>query len=152
MKILFVCQANMCRSVMAEALFDQESKKQGLDADVNSAGLMGFAGTAPTFETVSVMKDAGVDVKDHETRPLSPSDIRDSELVITMTQAQKELILKKIGQEGTKILTLSESAGDDAGDIMDPTEKEEKKHVEIRDQISGLVGRLVGRIKAGELP
>ena len=142
----------MCRSVMAEALFHQESQKQGLEADVNSAGLMGFAGTAPTYETISVMKDAGVDVRDHETRPLSPSDVRESELVITMTQAQKDLILKKVGKEATKILTLSESAGEKVGDIIDPTEREEDKHVEVRDQISGLVGLLVGRIKAGELP
>ena len=49
MKLLFVCTGNTCRSAMAQALAEKMIKDNGLDFEVDSAGL--FAdGHSPASE------------------------------------------------------------------------------------------------------
>ncbi|MFV1995939.1 MAG: hypothetical protein ACC661_10935 [Verrucomicrobiales bacterium] len=59
-KIAFICTANMCRSPMAEAIFDHEATKRGLAVDCFSAGTLGMAGYPPMEEALAACANHGV--------------------------------------------------------------------------------------------
>src|SRR5688572_18425355 len=65
MRILFVCQGNTCRSPIAEGLV---RKFGGGLVQATSAGLRPGAYLAD--ETRQIMEEIGVDLSDHEPRPL----------------------------------------------------------------------------------
>jgi protein-tyrosine-phosphatase len=149
LKVLFVCKANVCRSVMAEAFFKAAAAAAGLEAEASSAGLMAFAGVTPAPETAAAMREAGLDVAGHEANPLRPQDLMGSDLVVVMSASQKDAILRKLPALADKVKTLHEAGGDGAGDVEDPTDQSAEVLTGVRDLIRGLVRGLVDRIKAG---
>lgn len=42
--VAFICSANLCRSLMAHAIFAAEAKRRRLDVNVQSAGMFDFEG------------------------------------------------------------------------------------------------------------
>lgn len=149
MKILFVCKANVCRSVMAEAFFRAEASRQGLVVEQASAGLMAFAGVTPAAETVAAMKELGLDVGGHEANPLKPLDLVVSDWVVTMSASQKDAITRKLPGMKAKIKTLHEAAGSGPGEIPDPTDEGEEVLRKVRDDIGALTKAMVERLKDG---
>ena len=76
MRILFVCTGNTCRSPMAEAYFKSLCEKSGrLDITVESAGTFGGDGEPASSQSVSVMKDHGIDLSAHKSSTLTKEKI-----------------------------------------------------------------------------
>ena len=97
MNVLFVCQLNSVRSPMAEGLL---RKKLGSKANVKSCGL---TPVDPNDFMMTVMKEVGVDMSEHE--PLSLNDIRehDFDRVIAFTESAKAGAEAVFGESGLKI-------------------------------------------------
>ncbi|GGX58793.1 arsenate reductase [Litorimonas cladophorae] len=69
MRVLFICQLNSVRSPMAEGLL---RKRLGDAVDVQSCGLTPIE---PNDFMLSVMREVGIDMGDHE--PLALADLQD---------------------------------------------------------------------------
>lgn len=88
LRILTVCTANVCRSVMAAALLQAHLNRMGIDAAVTSAGTQaGIAAGDP--DTVAVLAERGLFVEGHEPRRLSRDLVQQdgADLVLTATTA-----------------------------------------------------------------
>ena len=74
MKLLFVCTGNTCRSAMAQALAEKMIKDNGLDFEVDSAGL--FAdGHSPASENAKrAVEKYGATLDAHISTPLTTAD------------------------------------------------------------------------------
>jgi len=93
--ILLLCTGNSCRSVMAEGLFKKYLKDSGKgDIEVASAGIMAIDGFPPTDETISVMKDSGVDVSGYKSKRLTSDLINKSDLVLVMEDIHKDFVIR----------------------------------------------------------
>ncbi|HEY1064285.1 MAG TPA: low molecular weight phosphatase family protein [Candidatus Saccharimonadales bacterium] len=93
MKVLFVCWANVGRSQMAAALYNQMTNSQdadsaGTEVDVPGETLLERrqrrGGTAP----IDVMADKGFDVSNAQRTQLTPEMLDNYDLIVSM--AQKE--------------------------------------------------------------
>jgi protein-tyrosine phosphatase len=84
-RILVVCTANRCRSVMAEALLARRLAASGVAGSVRSAGLL-REGDPPPPEVISAMAQYGLDVADHRSRMLHPGALADAGLVLGMAR------------------------------------------------------------------
>lgn len=71
MKVLFICQLNSVRSPMAEGLL---RKRMGDRIDVRSCGL---SPVDPNEFMLSVMREVGIDMSEHE--PLALADVQDDD-------------------------------------------------------------------------
>lgn len=109
---------------MAEVMFRRMLEKKGFDEEYacSSAGIYAFEGDPATFEARTVIREYGLDLKEHSARVLDHEAIKNSYLLLTMTRDHKRMILDVYPETADKLFTLKEYAGyrQDDWDIGDP--------------------------------
>jgi len=123
--VLFVCTGNTCRSPMAEALM-RARLAQKLKCDVhqledrgvmiNSAGIAAMTGGRASPESVEVMNERDLDLKNHHSQPLTGSLVRFVDMMLTMTRSHREAILSEWPEAASRTALLSH----DGTDVADP--------------------------------
>lgn len=85
-RVLFVCLGNICRSPLAESIFQHLARERGVEAEfeVDSAGTSGYhAGDPPDARSVETARAKGVQVVG-ASRQLSAEDLDAFDYVIAM--------------------------------------------------------------------
>lgn len=86
MKVLFVCDGNICRSPLAAEYMRHRSVREGLShLVVDSAGLLGIEGASAAAFSMLVAQEEGLDLTRHRSRGIRDSDLRSADLVAVMT-------------------------------------------------------------------
>jgi protein-tyrosine phosphatase len=83
--VLFVCTGNQCRSPLSAALLERELDRRHISLTVGSAGFVS-EGVPPPEELTSVAANSGIDIGEHRSRLLTPSDLAAAGLVVTMAR------------------------------------------------------------------
>ncbi len=107
MKVLFVCDGNICRSPLAAEYLRHRAVREGLShLLVDSAGLLGIEGAPAAPFSVEVARDAGLDLTRHRSRGVTPADARTVDLVVAMTLVQLESLARRYPAGGQRRLLL----------------------------------------------
>jgi protein-tyrosine phosphatase len=112
-RILVVCEGNICRSPMAAALLAKALPNVG----VISAGTHAPVDRGADPAAIELMKQRSLDIGEHVTTPLTAAHLREAQLVLTMTRAQRERIEALYPFARGKVYRLAEH---DHLDIVDP--------------------------------
>lgn len=92
--VIFICNANMCRSPMAEGILRMELEKRGISQlAVSSMGIHALEGNGATENAVNVCGEAGIDISNHRSRHLVPGELKNSRLILTMEQVQVDYLI-----------------------------------------------------------
>lgn len=83
-KVLFVCTANVCRSPMAEAIFDALAGERGLNLRAESAGVRALKGEPMVPNASAALEEIGVHAEGHRARQVSKEILEEAALVLTM--------------------------------------------------------------------
>lgn len=122
-KILFICHGNICRSTMAQFVFQHMVNEAGLSNrfEIDSAATSREElGNGPHRGTVRKMKEAGIPVLPHRARQVTKADYDYYDLLIIMDQENLWGIRRIIPDDPEeKIHLLLEYAGQ-ARDVADP--------------------------------
>lgn len=127
--ILFVCTGNTCRSPMAAALLRQLLNERGgefRNIRVSSAGLYAHPGASASPEAIETMRGYGLDLSNHLARELAREELAAADLILTMTNAQKNQIIKVYPAVKDRVYVLREyvygkdAAGEAQWDVLDP--------------------------------
>ncbi len=140
MKILFVCTGNTCRSPMAEAIFNKLCSKEH---SAFSRGTGVFIPQKISQKSVEALKMFDIDNSSHKSAMVCEEDIRNSDLVLTMTSAHKMALKSSYPSYKQKIFTLNEKATGKDSDIEDPYGLGQENYNECAKEIYNSVEKLL---------
>ena len=125
-KVLFVCLGNICRSPMAEGVFNKLAKERGLENLFfsDSAGTAGYhIGELPDLRTRKVCELKHTPLN-HRGRKINKDDLQEYDLLLAMDQANYFDILNQLAvsdEEKHKVRLLrSFEQGALEGEVPDP--------------------------------
>lgn len=108
--LLVVCTANIARSPLAAALFEVHARARGMDGQVEiaSAGTRAREGDAAAPRSIAIAAGWGVDLKRHRSQPVTDELLSRSDLVLTMTEAHRDLLAGRGARVSQRCFTLPE--------------------------------------------
>lgn len=147
MKILVVCTGNTCRSPMAEGILKYLADKKNLNLKVRSAGIMAFVGDSASDNSVSILKDMGIDISNHRSSLVNDYMVDESDIILTMTSSHKDILIKRFANARNKTFLYNEYAYGKYTDISDPFGGNIYRYEKTRDEIykasEAIIERLV---------
>ena len=105
--VLFVCTGNICRSPIAEGLFRRLLGNRK-DIAVVSAGVHAVSGQPPSLYAVEVCAEAGADISNLRSQPLTAALVDRATHIFAMTGAHLETIQTLFPQGAEKSFLLRE--------------------------------------------
>lgn len=108
--VLFVCTANQCRSPMAEALLKALAAQHGETErwQIQSAGTWAEAGRPATQPAQAVMRQRGLDLTAHRSRPVAAELLEAVDAILVMTRHHQEALQAEFPAVHGKVLLLSQ--------------------------------------------
>jgi len=143
--VLFVCTGNICRSPIAEYLFNHYAAIHKLPYLAKSAGLL-ESGAHISFNSQQLLKEQGINAEMHRSRKINPEILGGSWLILTMEARQRDIINMNYPDYSNKVFTLNEYIGD-KGDIDDPINKGIDYYRSIYEQIEQALQKLIVMLK-----
>jgi protein-tyrosine-phosphatase len=141
---------------MAEALFQERLRAKGMESDwtVASAGISAFGGSPPTHFARLAMRERGLDLNDHRSKPVSAAMMEDFELILVMEASHKSFLQSRFPHAAKKIYLLTEMIGEKR-DIEDPVLGDLERYQETAGELDGIFERGFKRIvkrAGGKIP
>lgn len=110
LNVLFVCTGNICRSPLAEQLFDQLAKQAKLSTKVKSAGVHALTGEQMHPNSQEAMRQINFTPKEHASQQLTQTLTNQADLIITATKEHANSTAQIDPAASKKIFTLKELA------------------------------------------
>lgn len=151
MKILFVCLGNICRSPLAEAIFNHKIKVQKLDflfeSDSCGTGNYHIGGPADA-RTISIAVKYHVGIN-HVARQLLEEDLIDYDQIIAMDQSNYSNILRIAAAKDNKhkVRLMRDYDPKGKGDVPDPYYGTEKDFQEVFEILDRSIDQLIVELK-----
>src|SRR5262245_1722907 len=147
--IVFMCTANICRSPVAQVLFADWLRRQGLGSNwrVSSAGTWAEPGAAASTYSRQLMAEAGLDLEHHSAQRADADLLAGADLVLCMTASQREGLQLEFPRYANRIYLLTELVGP-GYDVDDPYGGPREGYVEMVRELRGLIERAGPRILA----
>ncbi len=172
MRLVVVCHANVARSVAAAHLLSGYLAREGVHAEVVSAGTHATEGQPVSPKTLAALSDAleaPVSMSAHRAHQLTDEDERWAELIDTMEAAQVRALRRWHPEAAGRVATLALLAGalpeappdlgarvramalegiefDDRDDVADPAGGDEATYAEMMTTLVTQCGELARRL------
>jgi protein-tyrosine phosphatase len=105
--ILAVCTGNVCRSPAVERLL---ATKLGPTVTVSSAGTHALVGHPISEPMAALLHESGIETNRFEARRVSEQMLKESDLILPMTRAQRGLVVEQWPAAVRRTFTLREFA------------------------------------------
>lgn len=154
-RVLLVCQANTCRSVMAQVILEKLLRDRGAHGHVTvrSGGVAPWArdGMLASHDARLALREVGIHLPEDG---FASTDLRrhrelvaGADVILTMTEEQKRAVGAFAEARGRAVFTLREFAGQ-GGDIEDPFGGDEERYRLARDEIARCLAGSLDRLLA----
>jgi protein-tyrosine phosphatase len=132
----------MARKLIADKLGCGIAELQDRGVIVASAGLSAMMGGFPSPEAVEVMSEMGLDLRDHESQPITEQLVRHADVICTMTRGHRQAILSQWPDAAPRTRLLCRDQMDVADPIGGPTDFYRRCAVQIKTELESLIETL----------
>jgi protein-tyrosine phosphatase len=161
MKVVFVCSANTCRSVIARYLFIEALKKKKFNIKVESMGInTNESISRPSENTVAVLREISIDALKYKPRQIDKVGLRNADLILVMEKEQIDFIDDELLNRTFLLSNFAYSLkkwsvdtgnieiefSDFEENIEDPYGKDIDAYRACRDKIKGYIDIIVSKI------
>ncbi len=137
--VVFICTANVCRSPMAEKLFEDALTKSDVKKKIRvfSAGLTAANGDQASENSRDAIKEIGLDLSDHRSMAATTTTLHNASAIFCMTESHRALMhLYFELDENFPIYLMREFIeGADDKELPDPFGQDLKVYRECRDKM-----------------
>lgn len=110
--LLFVDTGDNCRCPLAIGYLTKLLSQKGIDyIDLRHMGVMTPNDLLPTPEVVQLLKEEGVDIRYHRSRPVNDDLIRQADLVLGFTAIHVQTCLRRVPDSKPKTFLLKDYVG-----------------------------------------
>src|ERR671921_1649042 len=109
-QILFVCTANVCRSPMAEAIFNALAEERGLAWRAESVGVAALVGEHITPNARAALDEVGIYANEHRARQVGEEMLEEADLVLGMGPRHVATLRRRFGGLSERVYTLPQYA------------------------------------------
>lgn len=138
MKVAFVCVQNAGRSQMATAFAERERASRDVDVDIVTGGTMPADHVHDSV--VRAMREIGVDLSNRTPREVTPEELGESHIVVTM------------GCSAEDVCPASSSGEDRDWGLDDPGDLDMAGVRRVRDEIESRVSGLFDELARNDGP
>jgi len=109
-RILFVCTANVCRSPMAEAIFNALAEERGLLWRAESAGVAALVDEDITPNARAALDEVGIYANEHRARQVGEAMLGEADLVLGMSPRHVATLRRRFGDLSERVYALPQYA------------------------------------------
>lgn len=143
--IIIVGAADTGRAPMAAAMLQRHLQRRGIDAIVESAGVLGHDGDPASEEARRTIEQMGLDIEAHIARSLSQELVDRANLLIAIDSGVLKVSRGHFQEAAERIHSLGELAGQER-DIPDPFKMQIGAWLAYATEIDQLLSRALPRI------
>ncbi|HDR4725010.1 low molecular weight protein arginine phosphatase [Bacillus cereus group sp. Sample62] len=144
-RVLFICTGNTCRSPMAEALLRHYGEGK---FEVQSAGVFAYPGSDASIYAKEALVEKGIAI-DHASQQVNETLIDWADIVVTMTENHKQIVLGHYPSVEKKVDTLYGVTEGISKDILDPFGGSLSIYKETLEEMEKLVQTLLKKHSEG---
>ncbi|MCS6984217.1 MAG: low molecular weight phosphotyrosine protein phosphatase [Leptospiraceae bacterium] len=133
-KILFVCLGNICRSPLAQGIFEKKIADRGLSGKyyADSAGISAYhEGERPHIGSIRVAREKGIDIEKQRSRPVRYSDRHEFDYFVAMDRSNYHALLTDFALPPEKVLLMRDFDPQGGDDVPDPWGKNHAAFLEV---------------------
>ncbi|MCR5742383.1 MAG: hypothetical protein K6F92_01450 [Lachnospiraceae bacterium] len=145
-RILFICNDNTCRSIMAEAIMKsiENSISEENRPRVHSRGLVVLFSEPINPKAVMVMRKNHLEPAKETSQQFTDADCKEGTLYLTMTEREKRMVEEMVPHL-SNLYTLREFVGE-VGDINEPYGGTEEDYEMVYEHIDLMVKMVAQKI------
>ena len=114
-RVLFICMGNICRSPLAQGVFEELVRSEGLEGEVfvDSAGTGRWhLGSPPDERAQRSARVRGLDLSAQRARQVTPDDCQSFDYILTMDEENYRAVSALCRESGAKVRPFLDFAPD----------------------------------------
>ena len=147
--VVFVCTANVCRSPMAEKLFEEALTQSEIKKNVRvfSAGISAMDGDQASDNSIQACQELGLDITDHRSA-LTRATLENASAIFCMTESHRALLNMYFEvPESTSIFLMREFIDQESKELPDPYGQDIEVYRECRDRMKEALPSLLNWVE-----
>ena len=144
--VVFICTANVCRSPMAEKLFEKAIAESSIKKRIQvfSAGISAMEGDQASENSIEVCGEIGLDLTDHRSSALTRTIIENASVIFCMTESHRALLHMYFElPEGSPIFLMREFMEIETKELADPYGQSIETYRTCRDDMRAALPTLI---------
>ena len=148
--VVFICTANVCRSPMAEKLFEEALAKVDFRKKIRvfSAGISAMDGDQASDNSIQACEEVGLDLTDHRSAALTRATLENASVIFCMTESHRALLNMYFEvPENTAIFLMREFTEGASKELPDPYGQDIEVYRECRDRMKEALPSLLNWVE-----